>query len=210
MPYDRRVLAVIAALKERYPDAVCSLDFRKDYELLFSTRLAAQCTDARVNVITKTLYRDYPTLGSFANADLSELEQAVKSCGFYHTKARDIILSAQMLLRDFGGRVPGTMEELLTLPGVGRKTANIILGDVYGKPAVVTDTHCIRISNRLGLCKTKDPYKVELALAEQIPEAEQTAFCHRLVYFGRDVCTARSPKCANCPIWEHCVSKGAF
>lgn len=210
MPQDSRVHAIITILKGLYPDAQCSLDYQKDYELLFSTRLAAQCTDKRVNMVAQTLYADYPTLEAFANAELSELEQAVRPCGFYHVKARDLMLSAQRLLSEFGGKVPGTMEELLTLPGVGRKTANIILGDVYGQPVIVTDTHCIRLSNRLGLCKTKDPYKVELALQKRIPAAEQTAFCHRLVYFGRDVCSARAPKCAACPLFPHCPTKGAF
>ncbi len=210
MPYDSRVLCIITILKELYPDAQCSLDYRKDYELLFSTRLAAQCTDKRVNIVAQTLYTQFPTLEAIAQAELSELEQAVRPCGFYHVKARDLILSAQRLLSEFGGKVPGTMDELLTLPGVGRKTANIILGDVYGMPVVVADTHCIRLSNRLGLCKTKDPYKVELALQKLIPETEQTAFCHRLVYFGRDMCTARAPKCANCPLFAHCPTRGAF
>ncbi len=206
MKLKERALKAVELLKNVYPDAECSLDYGRDYELLFSTRLAAQCTDARVNIVTETLFRDYPTLESFAEADLGALELAVKPCGFYHTKARDIKNCAIMLLERFGGRVPGTMEQLLTLPGIGRKTANIILGDIYGKPAVVTDTHCIRIANRLGFCDTKDPYKVELALAEIIPPEEQSMFCHRLVFHGRAVCTARRTHCDMCDLSGICPS----
>jgi len=204
MKTKKQAARIVEILKEIYPVAACSLNYIKDYELLFSVRLSAQCTDARVNLITPGLFSDYPTLKSFADADLEALEQAVKPCGFYHMKAKDIKLSAQMLLSDFGGRVPDTMQALLSLPGVGRKTANLILGDLYDKPGIVADTHCIRISNRLGLCKTTDPYKVELALDALIEKKEQGDFCHRLVYFGRDRCTARSPKCAGCPLAHLC------
>lgn len=194
-------------LKERYPDT-CSLVAEKDYELLFSTRLSAQCTDARVNLVTKELYARYPTLQALAEADLEELCAIVKPCGLFRTKANDIKNSAKLLLERFGGRVPDTMEELLTLPGVGRKTANLILSDLYGKPAIVADTHCIRISSRLGLVPPacgKDPYKVELALKQVVEPAEQASLCHRFVHFGRDICTARSPRCGECPLRELCT-----
>ena len=194
-------------LKERYPDT-CSLVSEKDYELLFSTRLSAQCTDARVNLVTKELYARYPTLQALAEADLEELCAIVKPCGLFRTKANDIKNSAKLLLERFGGRVPDTMEELLTLPGVGRKTANLILSDIYGKPAIVADTHCIRISSRLGLVPPacgKDPYKVELALKQVVEPAEQASLCHRFVHFGRDICTARSPRCGECPLRELCT-----
>lgn len=194
-------------LKERYPDT-CSLVAEKDYELLFSTRLSAQCTDARVNLVTKELYARYPTLQALAEADLEELCAIVKPCGLFRTKANDIKNSANLLLERFGGRVPDTMEELLTLPGVGRKTANLILSDIYGKPAIVADTHCIRISSRLGLVPPacgKDPYKVELALKQVVEPAEQASLCHRFVHFGRDICTARSPRCGECPLRELCM-----
>lgn len=195
---------LVAALKEAYPDADCTLTYRKDYELLFSVRLAAQCTDARVNIVAETLFVKYPTLRAFAEADLTELENDVRPCGFFHVKARDIIASAQMLLSEFGGRVPDTMEALLRLPGVGRKTANLIRGDLYGKGGVVVDTHCLRIANRLGLCRTDDPYKVELALDPIIPTQEQSDFCHRIVLHGRAVCTARKPGCERCTLSPWC------
>ena len=194
-------------LKERYPDT-CSLVAEKDYELLFAVRLSAQCTDARVNLVTKELYARYPTLQALAEADLEELCAIVKPCGLFRTKANDIKNSANLLLERFGGRVPDTMEELLTLPGVGRKTANLILSDIYGKPAIVADTHCIRISSRLGLVPPacgKDPYKVELALKQVVEPAEQASLCHRFVHFGRDICTARSPRCGECPLRELCT-----
>lgn len=198
--------AALAAqeLERLYPDAVCTLDYGEPYQLLISTRLAAQCTDARVNIVTKTLFKKYPTLESFANADIAELEQDVKPCGFYHTKAKSIKEMAGQLINDFGGRVPDTMEELLTLSGVGRKTANLILGDVYGKPAVVTDTHCIRITGRLGLTENKEPAKVEADLRKLLPPEKSSDFCHRIVEFGRDVCRARKPDCGNCTMKEFC------
>lgn len=195
---------LIAALRDAYPDADCSLEYLKDYELLFSVRLAAQCTDARVNIVTKTLFVDYPTLASFACASLEQLEEAVRPCGFYHVKARDIIASANMLLDKFDGRVPDTMEALLRLPGVGRKTANLILGDIFDKGGIVVDTHCLRIANRLGLCSTSDPYKVEQALDPLIPNEEQSVFCHRLVLHGRAVCMARKPHCDACTLRPWC------
>ena len=207
MTTKEKAAAVVDILKERYPDT-CSLVAEKDYELLFSTRLSAQCTDARVNLVTKELYARYPTLQALAEADLEELCAIVKPCGLFRTKANDIKNSAKLLLERFGGRVPDTMEELLTLPGVGRKTANLILSDIYGKPAIVADTHCIRISSRLGLGPPacgKDPYKVELALKQVVEPAEQASLCHRFVHFGRDICTARSPRCGECPLRELCM-----
>lgn len=198
-------LTAIERLKERYPDAVCSLTYRDPLQLLIATRLSAQCTDARVNLVTPALFERYPTLDAFADADPEEVGMYIRSCGLYKTKARDIVALAQMLRSDFGGRVPDTVEELTKLPGVGRKTANLMCGDIYGKPAVVTDTHCIRISNRLGLVDTKDPYKVEMALRKLLPPEESNAFCHRLVLFGREVCSARSPACSQCPLQDCCA-----
>ncbi len=191
-------------LEKIYPDIDCTLIYSKPYELMFAARLAAQCTDARVNVITKTLFVKYPNLQAFADADLAELEQDVKPCGFYHTKAKSIKEMAQKLLSDFNGEVPDTMKELLTLPGIGRKTANLMLGDVFGKPAIVTDTHCIRISGRLGLTKNKEPAKVEADLVKLIPPEISSHFCHQTVQFGRDVCRARSPKCEECTLNYFC------
>lgn len=200
-----RVRSILDALAELYPEDICSLEYAKPYELLFAVRLSAQCTDARVNLITPVLFARYPTLEEIAGADFEELSEIVRSCGFYRLKARDIIASAQMLLSDYGGRVPDEMEALLKLPGVGRKTANLILGDVYGKGGIVADTHCIRIAGLLGLTDgSKDPYRVELQLSEIIPSAEQSAFCHRLVLHGRAVCVARRPDCANCLLAPFC------
>lgn len=191
-------------LEKIYPDIDCTLNYGKPYELMFAARLAAQCTDARVNIITKTLFVKYPDLQSFADADLAELEQDVKPCGFYHTKAKSLKEMAQKLIDDFGGEVPDTMEELLTLPGIGRKTANLMLGDVFGKPAVVTDTHCIRITGRLGLTANKEPAKVENDLKKLIPPEISSHFCHQTVQFGRDICRARSPKCSECTLNYFC------
>ena len=181
-------------LEKIYPDIDCTLDYSKPYELMFAARLAAQCTDARVNIVTKTLFVKYPSIEAFANADLSELEQDIKPCGFYHTKAKSLKEMAQKLLDDFGGEVPDTMEELLSLPGIGRKTANLMLGDVFGKPAVVTDTHCIRITGRLGMTSNKEPAQVEKDLVKLLPPEISNHFCHQTVQFGRDICRARSPK----------------
>lgn len=187
-------------LEKIYPDIDCTLTYEKPYELMFAARLAAQCTDARVNVVTKTLFKKYPTLEAFAEADLEELEQDVKPCGFYHTKAKSIKEMAGQLINNFGGEVPQTMEELLTLSGIGRKTANLMLGDVFGKPAIVTDTHCIRITGRLGLTDNKEPAKVEKDLIKLIPPEISSHFCHQTVQFGRDICRARSPKCGECSL----------
>ncbi|MBP3267292.1 MAG: endonuclease III [Ruminococcus sp.] len=194
----------VAELKKLYPDASCTLDYDEPYQLMFAARLAAQCTDARVNIVTKTLFKKYPTLQAFADADLAELEQDVKPCGFYHTKAKSLKEMAGQLINDFGGEVPDTMEQLLTLSGIGRKTANLMLGDVFGKPAMVTDTHCIRITGRLGLTANKEPAKVEKDLVKLIPPEESSDFCHRTVEFGRDICKARSPKCTECPLNYFC------
>ena len=200
----KHINEMIRLLEQDYPDALCSLDYLKDYELLFSARLAAQCTDERVNKITPAFYKAYPTLEAIAAADIADVEEYIRSCGFYHTKARDIVGASQMILKDFGGHVPDNMEDLLKLPGVGRKTANLILGDVFDKPAVVVDTHCIRLTNRIGLVDTKDPVKIEKALAALLPPEKSSDFCHRLVLHGRAVCPARKPKCEICSIRAYC------
>lgn len=206
MTTKEKVSGIIAALKKLYPQAECSLQYDEPYQLLFATRLAAQCTDARVNIVTKDLYQKYPSLEAFAAADLAELEQDVKPCGFYHLKARDLKACAIALLEKHGGVVPDTMEELTALPGIGRKTANLILGDVYQKPAIVADTHCIRLSNKLGLAHSKDPKKVEFELRDIIPPEEQAMLCHRFVWHGRAVCNARSPKCEVCTLSPFCTT----
>ena len=197
---------VVRILKDHYPDT-CSLEAQKPYELLFATRLSAQCTDARVNLVTAVLYDRFPTLEALASADLEELCEIIKPCGLFRTKANDIKNAAIMLLEQYNGVVPDTMEDLLKLPGIGRKTANLILSDVYGHPAIVADTHCIRISNKLGLTTKdcgKDPYKVEMALKKVIEPTEQASLCHRFVHFGRDICTARNPQCSICPLNHLC------
>ena len=195
---------MIILLEESYPDELCALKFRTDYELLFSARLSAQCTDERVNKITPALFERFPTLKDFAEAQVSDVENIIRSCGMYKTKARDIVAAAQMLLIDFGGRVPDSMEELLKLPGVGRKTANLMLGVIYKKPSVVVDTHCIRLTNRIGFVKTKDPVKIETALRKILPPEKSTDFCHRLVLHGRAICNAYRPNCAMCHISKFC------
>ena len=200
------VAAIIRELKALYPDSLCSLEYEKDYELLFSVRLAAQCTDERVNQVTPALFARFPTLESLARADVAEVEQYIHSTGFFRAKARDIVASAQMLLEEYSGKVPGTMEELLKLPGVGRKTANLILGDVYHTPGVVVaDTHCIRITGLLGLTDgSKDPAKVEQQLRQVLPPEESNDFCHRMVLHGRAVCVARRPRCESCTLRPWC------
>ena len=205
MKSKEQVSAIIAALKTLYPDALCSLDYEKDYELLFSVRLAAQCTDARVNLVTPALFARYPTLEAFAAADVDEVGTYIQSCGFWRAKARDIVGSAKMLVERFGGKVPDNMEDLLSLPGVGRKTANLVLGDIHKAPGVVVaDTHCIRICGRLGLSTGKEPEKVEQQLRKILPPEESSDFCHRIVLFGRDCCTARNPMCGECPLTMYC------
>jgi len=200
----KKINEMIRLLEESYPEPICALVYTKDYQLLFAARLAAQCTDARVNTITPILYKRYPDLKALAGADISEMEKIVHPCGFYKVKARDIISASTMLLSEFNGKVPDTMEELLRLPGVGRKTANLILGDVHGKPAIVVDTHCIRLSNRLGLVDTKNPEKIETELRKILPPDKSSDFCHRLVLHGRVVCTARKPMCAKCCLAGMC------
>ncbi|MBE6983284.1 MAG: endonuclease III [Ruminococcaceae bacterium] len=202
---EQKVRHIIDVLNHRYPNALCALHYEKDYELMIAVRLSAQCTDARVNLITPALFDAYPTLDAMALAKVEDVENYVRTCGFFRQKARDIVLACQMLLTEYGGKVPGTMEELLRLPGVGRKTANLLLGDLYGVPgSVVCDTHCIRIANRLGLAKGKEPEKVEQQLRAILPPEESSDFCHRIVLFGRDTCIARNPKCSDCPLTMHC------
>ena len=207
MTKKQRAHAAVEALKTLYPEAVCSLTADNPLQLLIATRLSAQCTDARVNLVTPGLFANFPTLDSLADADPEAVGEHIRSCGLYKTKARDIVAMCRMLREEYGGVVPDTVEELTKLPGVGRKTANLICGDVYGKPAVVADTHCIRITGRLGLTDSKDPYKVEVQLKKLLPPEESNDFCHRLVHFGRDVCVARSPRCAVCPMAEWCPGK---
>ena len=207
MRTQEQVDEIVRLLLAEYPLADCTLDWKKDYELLFSVRLAAQCTDERVNQVTPALFARFPTLESFARAEPEDVEPYIRSCGFFHGKARDLVGCARQLIDRFGGKVPGTMEELTSLPGVGRKTANLILGDVYGQPAYVCDTHCIRITGRLGLTDgSRDPLQVERQLRAILPPEESSDFCHRMVLFGRDVCTARSPKCENCPLRPDCAA----
>ena len=202
---EEKVRAIIDILKDRYPQSVCALHYEKDYELMIAVRLSAQCTDARVNLVTPALFAAYPTLEAMAAAPIDHVEELVHSCGFYKHKARDIVLACQMLLSEYGGKVPATMEDLLRLPGVGRKTANLLLGDLYQAPgSVVCDTHCIRICGRLGLSHGKEPEKVEAQLRAILPPEESSDFCHRIVLFGRDCCTARNPDCVNCPLSLYC------
>ena len=200
------VLSIIEELKKLYPDGLCSLQYPKPHELLFSVRLAAQCTDERVNMVTPALFARFPTLDALAGADVAEVEEFIHSTGFFRAKARDIVAASKMLLEEYGGVVPNTMEDLLKLPGVGRKTANLILGDVYHTPGVVVaDTHCIRITGKLGLTDgTKDPAKVEEQLRKVLPPEESNDFCHRLVLHGRAVCMARKPDCPNCTLRPWC------
>ena len=209
MTKKQRAIAAVEGLKARYPDAICSLTAENPLQLLIAVRLSAQCTDARVNLVTPALFARFPTLDSLADADPDEVGEYIRSCGLYKTKAKDIVAMCRMLRDELDGVIPDTVEELTKLPGVGRKTANLVCGDVYGKTAVVADTHCIRITGRLGLTDgTKDPYKVEMQLRKVLPPDESNDFCHRLVLFGRDTCSARSPKCEECPLKEICPSKG--
>lgn len=197
-------LKAVEALKEKYPEAICSLVASNPFELLVATRLSAQCTDARVNIVTPPMFEKYRTIEDYADADVKDIEDFVRPCGFFRTKAADIVGMAQKILADFDGKVPDNIEDLTSLPGVGRKTANLICGDVYGKPAVVADTHLIRISNRIGLVATKDPKKVELELKKILPPEESNDFCHRCVLFGREICTARKAKCDVCNMNTFC------
>lgn len=208
MTKKERALKAIEILKKLYPEAICSLNASNPFELLVATRLSAQCTDARVNLVTPALFERYKTVEDYAAADVKDIEKYIHSCGFYKSKAESIVGMAQKIISDFGGEVPDNIEDLTTLPGVGRKTANLIVGDVYGKAAIVVDTHCIRITNRLGLVKEKDPKKIELALKKIIPADEGSDFCHRIVLFGRDVCSARKPKCDDCSLFDFCKREG--
>ena len=206
MTKKQRALEIIERLKKEYPDVKCALTYEKPHELLIAVRLSAQCTDKRVNLVTPALFERFPSIEAFAEASVSEVEEYIKSCGLFHTKAQDIIEMCRMLRDIYGGKVPDTIEELVKLPGVGRKTANLVVGDIYGKPAIVCDTHCIRITNLLGLTDSKDPLKVENQLRPLLPPEKSNDFCHRLVLFGRDVCIARRPKCGECPMAGICSS----
>ena len=199
-----RALLAVKALKEKYPDSLCSLNAENPLQLIIATRLSAQCTDARVNLVTPELFEKYKTVEDYASADIADIERIVHSCGFFRAKARDIIGMCKKMISDFNGQVPDNIEDLTSLPGVGRKTANLIMGDVYGKPAVVADTHLIRISNLLGLVSTKDPFKVEMKLRELLPPEESNDFCHRCVLHGRDTCISGRPKCSECGMKSFC------
>lgn len=194
----------VEKLKNEYKEAICSLNAENPLQLLIATRLSAQCTDARVNIVTPVLFKKYPTLEDYCNANIEEVEEIIHSCGFFRTKARDIIAMARQIRDNFNGQVPDTIEKLTSLSGVGRKTANLIMGDVYKKPAVVADTHLIRISNLLGLVSSKDPYKVEMKLKEILPPQESNDFCHRTVLHGRAICISSRPKCEECCLKEYC------
>ena len=197
-------LKAVEALESLYPDAECSLKYSDPFQLLVATRLSAQCTDARVNLVTPALFKKYPTAYDLAKADITDVEELIKSCGLYKTKAKDLVLMSKAICENFGGRVPDTIEELTTLSGVGRKTANLICGDIFKKPAVVTDTHFIRLCNRLKLVDTTDPKKVEDEMRKLLPEEKSSDFCHRAVIFGRDICTARKADCLRCPMDGFC------
>ncbi len=200
----KRILKIIAIFKKVYKDADCTLDYMSPLELLIATQLAAQCTDARVNMVTPALFKRYPTVYDFAEADPDELSSLIHSTGFYRNKTKNIIACCKKLISDFGGEVPRTMDELLSLPGVGRKTANLVLGDCFGIPGIVVDTHAGRLARRMGFTKNTDPYKVELDLVKIVPPEEQANFCHCLVFHGREFCDARKPRCLDCPISEIC------
>ena len=207
MTKKERALIVLDILKSAYPDVKCTLDYETPIQMLIATQLSAQCTDARVNIVTKTLFKKYKTVYDFANADYDELCEDIRSTGFYRNKAKNIISAAKRIIDVYGGEVPDTMEDLLTLAGTGRKTANLVLGDIFKKPAIVVDTHCIRLSNRIGLTKNSDPTKIESDLRKIIPPDESLDFCHRLVAHGRAVCTARKPDCENCQLCDICQKR---
>ena len=207
MTKKQRALEVIERLKKEYPDVKCALTYEKPHELLIAVRLSAQCTDKRVNLVTPALFERFTSIDAFADASVSEVEEYIKSCGLFHTKAQDIVEMCRMLRDIYGGKVPDTIEELVKLPGVGRKTANLIVGDLYGKPAVVCDTHVIRLTNKLGLSEGKDAAQVEKQLRAVVPAEEGLMMCHRLVWHGRLVCSARSPKCGECALNDICKKK---
>lgn len=200
----QRVLEIIEIFEKLYGDAECTLDYTSALQLLIATQLAAQCTDARVNMVTPALFERYRSVEDFATADPDELSEYIRSTGFFRNKTKNIIACCQKLISDFGGEVPQTMDELLTLPGVGRKTANLVLGDVFGIPGIVVDTHATRLSNRMGLTTNKDPYKIELDLLKLVPAEKQSYFCHCLVFHGREYCDARKPRCSECPMAQLC------
>jgi len=202
----QKAYEICSRLENYYPDAKCSLVYEKPHELMIAGRLSAQCTDARVNIVTKVLFEKYKTVKDFAEADVKDIEEIIKPCGLYKTKAQSVVEMCRQLLLNFGGEIPKTIEELTTLSGIGRKTANLIMGDVHNLPAIVTDTHCIRICGRLGLTKNKEPKKVEDDLRKIIPPEKSSDFCHRLVIFGRDICKARGERCEACPLRELCKS----
>lgn len=208
MTKKERVTLLLQLMDEAYPEVKCSLDYSTPLEMLIATQLSAQCTDARVNIVTKELFKRYRSAQDFANADLLELQEYIRSAGFYKNKSKNIIACCKRLVEVYGGEVPDTMEDLLTLAGTGRKTANLVLGDIFGKPAVVVDTHCIRLTNRIGLTTHKEPEKIEMELKKLIPPERQLKLCHQFVYHGRAVCTARSPKCDACPIRPACKRVG--
>lgn len=208
MTKKEKVVRVVEALKDKYTDAKCSLTYNNVFQLLIATRLSAQCTDARVNMVTPELFKVYPTAEAMAKAPLENIENLIKTCGLYKTKAKDLISIAKDITDIYGGTVPDTIEELTKLSGVGRKTANLICGDIYGKPAIVTDTHFIRIMNRLGFVDTNNPLKVELAMKKIVPPDQSVGFCHRVVMYGREICTARNPKCNDCVINDICKKRG--
>lgn len=207
MTKKQRVIEAVERLENLYPDAICSLEYTDAFQLLIATRLSAQCTDKRVNMVTPKLFAEFPTAEKMAVADLGRVEELIKTCGLYKTKAKDLILISQKIVSDFGGVVPDTIEELTTLSGVGRKTANLVCGDIYKKPAVVTDTHFIRICNRLGFVDTDNPLAVEKAMRKLLPPDKSNDFCHRMVLFGRDVCTARTARCEDCVLADICPKK---
>lgn len=202
-----RAVAAVERLEKLYPDAICSLEYTDAFQLLIATRLSAQCTDKRVNMVTPALFAEFPDPQSMAVAELSRVEELIKTCGLYKTKAKDLIEIGKAITESYGGRVPDTIEELTTLKGVGRKTANLVCGDIYGKPAVVTDTHFIRLCNRLGLVETTNPLSVEKQMRKLLPPEKSNDFCHRTVLFGREVCTARKAHCENCVLSDICPKK---
>ena len=208
MTKKERVSLLLDIMDKTYPDVKCSLNFSNPLEMLIATQLSAQCTDARVNIVTKDLFKRYKTAEDYANADIEELQEYIRSAGFYKNKSKNIIACCKRIVEVYDGEVPDTMDELLTLAGTGRKTANLVLGDIFGKSAVVVDTHCIRLTNRIGLVKTKDPVKIEFELKKIIPPQRQLKLCHQLVYHGRAICTARKPKCEECPVKPACKQVG--